>query len=121
MIVKTICIFLSVFSTFICINAFIISWIDEKTKYKVDFMYDLPKSYWFLLFFAFILIFFIKPLKQYRKNIHFIKTIKYLERERKSLNGYFNIWDKVYGKEYQECKDYIRYMKLRKLKNKYKI
>lgn len=66
------------------------------------------------------MIFFTKSIKEYRKNRYIMDRLKLMNSESVSMKEYPDIFQKVWGKEYEECQNHIRYQKLKKLQRKSK-
>jgi len=116
-----ICNILIVITVIICTNALLIEWfLDKKTKFKYEVSRDFSQVTWLMLSLSFILVFFMKRFKNYRRDLYYKNMSVYLEHEKNILRDFKDIWNKTYLDEYQRCKEYIRYQKLQKIRKKLK-
>lgn len=116
-----ICNILMVMTIILSVNALLIEWfLDKKTRYKYKISNDYSSVSWLMIFFSFIIVFFMKRFRNYRKDIYFINMVVHLEREKTVLRDYEDIWNNIYLDEYQRCKEYVRYQKLQKIRKKLK-
>lgn len=101
----------------ICFNVLLSDWLDKKTKFRRELSNERGWFITMFIFFSFILVFFTKRIRQYRKNRYYQDRFNLMTRE--SITFTFpDIFEKVWGKEYQECMDHFRYMKIKKLQRK---
>jgi len=117
---KTISLIILIITLIICINAVISNWLDKKTKYKRDLSYEKNCIIFLFIIFGIFLIPFIKKIKNYRKNKYFIDRYRLIMWESVSMKKFPDIFEKIWGKQYQECQDYFRYEKIKKLQRKSK-
>lgn len=97
------------------INLIIKNKFDKLTKYNDVELHYMPSKFTILyMFFGFIMIFFHKKVKEYRKRHHMKNYIRQMEWL--NLTGLnYGITDDRYNQKY---KDYKRYLKIKKLQKK---
>lgn len=96
-------------------------YLDKRTKYKYDLAYDNSKVKTLMLSLSFILIFFKRRLRKYRKDLYYERRLNY-------LIWHYNLWktlltshvfiEKISKLETMEIKECNRYLKLRRLQKK---
>lgn len=101
-------------------NSLLINWIDRKTKFKRELMYEKSSFVLILILFGVLFVPFLKQLRYYRKDIYFKNKIKQLSFQKLSWGNYYHYVKDIHKKDWEDCNNYFRYKKIQKLQSKSK-